>query len=112
MIVREHSGRGEAVSKEYLMTSETHPIYSDFVPEEHTSVPGRLGMTFAPSMKALGQRGRWDRVGCNWKHRFGHGHLPDTSTTRNATYGCGYARRQSWVYRKRTQANFLRPTRS
>ena len=45
----------------YGMTSETHPIYADFVPEEHTKVPGRLGMTFAPGMKTPGRRGRWDR---------------------------------------------------
>jgi hypothetical protein len=43
------------------MTSETHPIYADFVPEEYTKVPGRLGMTFAPGMKARGMRRRWDR---------------------------------------------------
>lgn len=43
------------------MTSETHPIYVDFVPEEHAKVPGRLGMTFAPGMKTRGLRGRWDR---------------------------------------------------
>ncbi len=24
-------------------------------------MPGRLGMTFAPGMKTLGMRGRWDR---------------------------------------------------
>ncbi len=45
----------------YLMTSETHPIYADFVPKKHTKVPGRLGMTFAPGMKTLGERGRWER---------------------------------------------------
>jgi protein-tyrosine phosphatase len=44
-----------------VMTSETHPIYADFVPEERTKVPGRLGMTFAPGMKTRGMRGRWDR---------------------------------------------------
>jgi protein-tyrosine phosphatase len=49
------------MSDVYLMTSETHPIYADFVPQEHTKVTGRLGMTFAPGMKALGQRGRWNR---------------------------------------------------
>ncbi len=47
---------------EQVMTSETHPIYADFVPEEHTKVPGRLGMTFAPGMKTRGMRGRWDRA--------------------------------------------------
>lgn len=49
------------MSDEQMMTSETHPIYADFVPEEHTKVPGRLGMTFAPGMKTRGMRGRWDR---------------------------------------------------
>ena len=49
------------MSNEQVMTSETHPIYADFVPEEHTKVPGRLGMTFAPGMKTRGMRGRWDR---------------------------------------------------
>ncbi len=49
------------MSDEYVMTSETHPIYADFVPEEHTKVPGRLGMTFAPGMKTPGQHGRWER---------------------------------------------------
>lgn len=49
------------MSNEQKMTSKTHPIYADFVPEEHTSVPGRLGMTFAPGMKTRGVRGRWDR---------------------------------------------------
>lgn len=43
------------------MTSETHPIYADFVPDELTNTPGRLGMTFAPGMKTLGMRGRWER---------------------------------------------------
>ncbi len=49
------------MSKEHVMTSQTHPIYADFVPEEHTKVPGRLGMTFAPGMKTRGMRGRWER---------------------------------------------------
>jgi protein-tyrosine phosphatase len=61
MIVWGCSERGEAVSNEQAMTSETHPIYADFVPEEHTKAPGRLGMTFAPGMKTRGMRGRWDR---------------------------------------------------
>ena len=43
------------------MTSETHQIYADFVPEDRAGTPGRLGMTFAPGMKALGMRGRWER---------------------------------------------------
>lgn len=44
-----------------VMTSETHPIYADFVPEDVTKTPGRLSMTFAPGMKTLGLRGRWER---------------------------------------------------
>ena len=40
---------GEAMRTE-PRTSETHPIYVDFVPEGHTKVFGRLGMTFAPGM--------------------------------------------------------------
>lgn len=47
--------------EEGVRTSRSHPIYADFVPEEHAKVPGRLGMTFAPGMKTRGQRGRWDR---------------------------------------------------
>ena len=50
-----------AVNDEQVMTSKTHPIYADFVPEEHTNVSGQLGMTFAPGMKTRGMRGRWDR---------------------------------------------------
>ncbi len=46
---------------EEVMTSDTHPIYADFVPEKETKTSGRLGMTFAPGMKALGMRGRWER---------------------------------------------------
>lgn len=43
-------------------TSETHPIYADFIPEEALGLPGRLGMTFAPGMKAHAADGtRWDR---------------------------------------------------
>jgi protein-tyrosine phosphatase len=49
------------VNDEQVMTSKTHPIYADFVPEEHTNVSGQLGMTFAPGMKTRGMRGRWDR---------------------------------------------------
>lgn len=49
------------MGNEQVMTSETHPIYADFVREERTKVPGRLGMTFAPGMKTRGVRGRWER---------------------------------------------------
>jgi rhodanese-related sulfurtransferase len=46
---------------EDIMTSEMHPIYADFVPDKHTKVAGRLAMTFAPGIKSLGMRGRWER---------------------------------------------------
>lgn len=49
------------MSGEHVRTSETHPIYVDLVPEEHTKSPGRLGMTFAPGMKTPGRHGRWER---------------------------------------------------
>lgn len=49
------------MSDEHVRTSETHPIYVDFVSEEHTKAPGRLGMTFAPGMKTPGMHGRWER---------------------------------------------------
>jgi protein-tyrosine phosphatase len=49
------------MDQERTMTSETDPIFVDFVPRDETALPGLLGMTFAPGMKALGQRGRWDR---------------------------------------------------
>ena len=49
------------MGEERTMTSETDPIFVDFVPRDETVLPGLLSMTFAPGMKALGQRGRWDR---------------------------------------------------
>ncbi len=60
MITWESFVEGGAMSGE-RRTSETHPIYADFVPEEHTKVPGQLGITFAPGMKTQGQHGQWDR---------------------------------------------------
>lgn len=47
--------------EEGVRTSRSHPIYADFVPEEQTKTPGRLGMTFAPGMKTFGMSGRWER---------------------------------------------------
>lgn len=49
------------MTDENVRTSETDPIYANFVPEDRTGTPGRLGMTFAPGMKAPGIRGRWER---------------------------------------------------
>ena len=46
---------------EHVRTSETHPIYADFVSGEHTRTSGRLGMTFAPGMRTPGRHGRWER---------------------------------------------------
>ncbi len=49
------------MADENVRTSETDPIRADFVPDDRTGTPGRLGMTFAPGMKAPGMRGRWER---------------------------------------------------
>src|SRR5690606_25910059 len=43
------------------LTSETHPIRVDFIPDDAELGPGRLGMTFAPGKKAYGIAGKWDR---------------------------------------------------
>ncbi|MDP9485954.1 MAG: hypothetical protein M3Q49_09270 [Actinomycetota bacterium] len=46
-----------------VRTSESHAIRVDFVPSEEVDAPGRLGMTFAPGMKADTTHGgwRWER---------------------------------------------------
>ncbi len=44
-----------------VRTSDTHPIRLDVLPEDVTQTPGRLGMTFAPGMRAHGVGGRWER---------------------------------------------------
>ena len=46
---------------EWVGTSETDPIQVDFLPDDEVGTPGRLGMTFAPSMRTTGMRGRWER---------------------------------------------------
>ncbi len=44
-------------------TSESHPIRVDFLPPKEVDAAGRLGMTFAPGMKADTTHGgwRWER---------------------------------------------------
>ncbi|MDP8952130.1 MAG: cyclin-dependent kinase inhibitor 3 family protein [Actinomycetota bacterium] len=42
-------------------TSESDPIRVDFLSQEETGQPGRLGMTFAPGKKSEGADGVWDR---------------------------------------------------
>ncbi len=46
-----------------VRTSESHAIRVDFVSSEEVDAPGRLGMTFAPGMKADTTHGgwRWER---------------------------------------------------
>ncbi|MDP9485993.1 MAG: cyclin-dependent kinase inhibitor 3 family protein [Actinomycetota bacterium] len=46
-----------------VRTSESHAIRVDFLPREEMDTPGRLGMTFAPGMKAGTTHGgwRWER---------------------------------------------------
>lgn len=46
---------------ENVRTSETDPILVDFLPESEVRLPGKLGMTFAPGMKAPSLGGRWER---------------------------------------------------
>ena len=42
-----------------VRTSESHPIRADFLPDGEVDAPGRLGMTFAPGMRAGTTHGRW-----------------------------------------------------
>ena len=42
-----------------VRTSESHAIRVNFVPSEEVDAPGRLGMTFAPGMKADTTHGEW-----------------------------------------------------
>jgi predicted protein tyrosine phosphatase len=46
---------------EWVRTSETDPILVDFLPDNDLGTPGRLGMTFAPGMRAGSLGGRWER---------------------------------------------------
>lgn len=44
-----------------VRTSETHPIEVDFLSDDDTGTRGRLGMTFAPGMRAPSLGGNWER---------------------------------------------------
>ena len=45
-----------------VSTSTTHPIRVDFIDSQHMSLPGRLGLTFAPGKKQRAAlTGHWDR---------------------------------------------------
>lgn len=46
---------------EAVRTSESHPIRVDLPSDEEVHAPGKLGMTFAPGMKAEAMSGRWER---------------------------------------------------
>jgi predicted protein tyrosine phosphatase len=46
---------------EWAGTSETDPILVDFLPDDDVGTPRRLGMTFAPGMRAGSVGGRWER---------------------------------------------------
>ena len=46
---------------EWVRTSETDPILVDFLPDGDLGTPGRLGMTFAPGMRAGSLGGWWER---------------------------------------------------
>lgn len=49
------------MSRKQIRTSDTHPMRVDFLDAETMSIPGRLGMTIAPGMKARSERGDWNR---------------------------------------------------
>lgn len=49
------------MSRKRTRASDTHPVRVDFVDQEVLGLPGRLGMTFAPGMKAGSYNGRWER---------------------------------------------------
>lgn len=53
----------QAVPSDYkpLITSESDPIQVDFLPQAVLSLPGRLGMTFAPGKRNVGMRAIWKR---------------------------------------------------
>ncbi len=43
-------------------TSDTHPLYVDFIDAKELPLPGRVELTFAPGKKQLSAlTGRWDR---------------------------------------------------
>lgn len=44
-----------------LVTSETNPIWVDFLPQTVAPLPGRLGMTFAPGKCSIGRQAYWQR---------------------------------------------------
>lgn len=44
-----------------MRTSETHPLYVDFIEAENWRTPGRLGLTFAPGKHHQSPTGRWER---------------------------------------------------
>jgi protein-tyrosine phosphatase len=49
------------MDRKQVRTSETHPILVDLLPNEVVGTRGRLGMTFAPGMKAPSLGGDWER---------------------------------------------------
>lgn len=49
------------MSNKRKRTSDSHPIRVDFLDAETMDIPGRLGMTIAPGMKARSERGDWNR---------------------------------------------------
>ncbi|MDP9474172.1 MAG: cyclin-dependent kinase inhibitor 3 family protein [Actinomycetota bacterium] len=49
------------MSRKSVRTSETDPILVDFLPDDQTGTRGRLGMTFAPGMRAPSLGGDWER---------------------------------------------------
>ena len=44
-----------------MRTSETHPLYVDFIPLENWNITGRIGLTFTPGKCHPSIKGNWKR---------------------------------------------------
>lgn len=44
-----------------IVTSDTNPIHVDFLSEHVVGLPGRIGLTYAPGKRNLGQHAIWER---------------------------------------------------
>lgn len=58
---RSRTGKGYRVDGKQVRTSNTDPIQVDFVSDDQVGTRGRLGMTFAPGMRAPALGGDWER---------------------------------------------------
>lgn len=49
------------IDRRPVITSDSDPIRVDFLPNELTGLPGRLGMTIAPGKRNVGMHATWER---------------------------------------------------